>query len=426
MILIKNGRCIDGKNQMDKICDVLIDQGKVIALEEKLDSWCLLENVEVIDASGLIVTAGFIDSHVHLREPGFTYKEDIMSGAKAAKMGGFTSIFALANTKPVVDCVEVLDEVLKKAQECDIHVYSAAAISKGFQGKEIVDMEALKDHGAICFSDDGLPLNDAKFVREAMLLAKHLNRVLSFHEEDPSFIHQAGIHDGEVAKEMGIKGATSLAENIMVARDCMLALDTQAKVCIQHISSKEAVALVRLAKSLGAQIVAEATPHHFSLTQDAVRTYGTLAKMNPPLRTQEDQDAIIEGLKDSTIEIIATDHAPHSMEEKQRPFQNAPSGIIGLETSLALGIMNLVKPNHLSMMEYLAKMSYNVAKFYDLPCGTIEVGAIADIVIFDENERWTPTHFQSKSANSPFLNQELCGKVKITICEGVIVYRDLA
>lgn len=426
MLLIKNGRCIDGKNKIDKVCDLLIGDGKVIALEENLDAWFLLENVEVIDATGLIVTAGFIDSHVHLREPGFTYKEDILSGSIAAKKGGFTSIFALANTKPVVDCVEVLNGVLNKGNECDIHVYSAAAISKGFQGRELVDMEALKKHGAICFSDDGLPLKDVRFVRDAMTQAKALDCVLSFHEEDPIFIHQAGIHDGEVAQSMGILGASSLAENIMVARDCMLALDTGAKVCIQHISSKEAVALVRLAKGFGAHVVAEATPHHFSLNEEAVGIYGTLAKMNPPLRTLHDQQAIIEGLKDGTIEIIASDHAPHSKEEKERSFINAPSGIIGLETSLSLGIMNLVHKNHLSMMDYLVKMNYNVAKFYGLACGTIEVGATADIVIFDEHEKWTPNSFVSKSSNSPFLNQELCGKVKMTICDGRIVYKDVA
>ena len=246
---------------------------------------------------------------------------------------------------------------------------------------------------------------------------------ISLHEEDKSFITNNGINAGEVSHKLGIKGSPSIAEEVMVARDCMLALHTKAPVVIQHISSGNSVALVRLAKSLGADIHAEATPHHFTLTEDAVLTYGTLAKMNPPLRTEKDRLAIIEGLKDGTIDLIATDHAPHSEEEKNRPFTEAPSGITGLETSLGLGITNLVKPGHLTLMELLEKMTWNPAALYHLPSGSVEKDAPADLVIFDPEEKWTADTFLSKSSNTPFKGAELYGKIHYTICRGEVVYK---
>ena len=418
MLCLKNGRCIDPKTEKDEILDILIDGDQIIALGKDLSA------EQIIDMTGYIVTPGFIDSHVHLREPGYTYKEDIRSGALAGAKGGFTSILALANTNPVIDTCEILDDVLNKMKECPINVYSAAAVSVGFQGQECVDMEKLKQHGALCFSDDGLPLIDRTFTKQCLIKAKELDMPVSFHEEDPQYISLSGINEGVISEQLGIGGASAKAEDVMVKRDCELALETGAKVCFQHISSKVAIEYIRQAKAKGANIWAEATPHHFSLNEEAILKHHTLAKMNPPLRTEEDRLAIIEGLKDGTIEVIASDHAPHTMEEKQREFKKAPSGIIGLETSLSLGIMNLVHTHQLSMMDYLAKMNYNVAKCYNLPTASIEVGNLADITVFSENETWTPTSFISKSQNSPFLNQPLTGKVKLTICKGRIVYQD--
>jgi dihydroorotase len=303
-------------------------------------------------------------------------------------------------------------------------VLQAAAVSKGLHGIELTDMEELKANGAVGFTDDGIPLLDEKLVKEAMERAAKLNVPLSFHEEDPAFIINNGINHGKVSDQLGIFGSPALAEDCLVARDCMIALHTGAAVDIQHISSAASVKMVKLAKELGANVYAEVTPHHFTLTEEAVLTHGTLAKMNPPLRTEEDRKAIIQGLKDGSIDIIATDHAPHSTEEKSKKLTEAPSGIIGLETALGLGVTNLVRPGHLTMMELMEKMSLNPSKLYRLEFGCIEEGNAADLVIFDPNEEWTVGEYASKSSNSPFTGERLFGKVKYTICSGRIVYQD--
>lgn len=421
MLLIKNCRILDPANQIDKIGSLAIENGKIIAVGEVNEA---LDYEQVIDASGFIAAPGLIDVHVHFRDPGFTYKEDLQSGARAAARGGFTSVLCMANTSPIVDDLEIVRDIQQRAKQCVIHVYQAAAISKGFKGKELTDMKQLKDAGVLCFTDDGLPLMNAALVKEAMLVAAELDTVLSFHEEDPVFIKESGINHGNAAKQLGLTGAMRDAENVMVARDCMLAITTNAKISIQHISSKESVAMVRFAKQLNPNIAAEVTPHHFTFNEEAVLKHGTLAKMNPPLRTEADRLAILEGLKDNTIEIIATDHAPHSIEEKQREFVKAPSGIIGLETSLALGISELVHKNVLTLSQLIEKMSVNPACTYGLPGGTLSVNAPADIVLFDEQEKWQVTDFNSKSCNSPFIGHELCGKVKMTLVDGRIVYED--
>ncbi len=311
-----------------------------------------------------------------------------------------------------------------KGKKTGIHVLQAAAVSKGLHGIELTDMEELKANGAVGFTDDGIPLLDEKLVKEAMERAAKLNVPLSFHEEDPAFIINNGINHGKVSDQLGIFGSPALAEDCLVARDCMIALHTGAAVDIQHISSAASVKMVKLAKELGANVYAEVTPHHFTLTEEAVLTHGTLAKMNPPLRTEEDRKAIIQGLKDGSIDIIATDHAPHSTEEKSKKLTEAPSGIIGLETALGLGVTNLVRPGHLTMMELMEKMSLNPSKLYRLEFGCIEEGNAADLVIFDPNEEWTVGEYASKSSNSPFTGERLFGKVKYTICGGRIVYQD--
>ena len=422
MILIKNGRVIDPKNNIDEKLDIIIKDERIYKIGHFQDNG---EYEKIIDAEGKIVSPGLIDVHVHFRDPGFTYKEDIFTGAEAAAKGGFTTVICMANTNPIVDNEETLKYILDKAKKAKIKILQAAAITKEFKGKELVDMKKLKELGIVGFTDDGLPIKDSKLVMEAMEKAKELDMPLSFHEEDPSLIKSPGVNEGKVSKELKVGGAPNAAEDVLVARDCMLALKTNAKISIQHISSGNSVDLVRFAKSLGAKVTAEATPHHFSITEEAVLKHKTLAKMNPPVRTEKDKEKIIEGLKDNTIEIIATDHAPHSKEEKERELTKAPSGIIGLETSLALGVTNLVKKGHLTLLELLKKMTINPANFYKLDAGTIEEGKFADLVIFDENEEWiVPEKFASKASNTPFIGEKLYGKVKYTICNGKIVYRD--
>ncbi len=422
MILIKNGRLIDPKNNIDEVTDILIEDTKIKKIGKIADD----KNYEtVIDATDKIVAPGLIDVHVHFRDPGFTYKEDIITGANSAKAGGFTTVICMANTKPVVDNEETLKYILEQTKKTDINVLQAAAITKGFQGNELTDMEKLKELGAVGFTDDGIPIKDTKIVFEAMEIAKKLDMPLSFHEEDPALIGRPGVNKGEISKKLDFEGAPNVAEDVLVARDCMMALNSGAKVSIQHISSGNSVDMVRFIKGLGANVSAEATPHHFSITDEAVLEYGALAKMNPPVRTQKDLEKIIEGLKDNTIDIIATDHAPHSKEEKAKALKEAPSGIIGLETSLALGVTNLVKKGHLSMIKLLEKMTINPAKFYNLDAGTIEEGKNADIVIFDENEKWiVPDKFESKANNTPFIGKEVYGKINYTICNGKIVYKN--
>lgn len=422
MLLIKNGRLIDPLSKKDEVVDIAIDGGKI----EKIGKIEVNEKFKkIIDAKGYIVSPGLIDVHVHFRDPGFTYKEDILTGAKSAARGGFTTVVCMANTKPVVDNVQTLNYVNEKAKEACINVLQVGSITKSFRGKELTNFEELLGNGAVGFSDDGIAIMDTEILYKAMNKARQLDVPISLHEEDSNFIETAGVNDSEIAKKLGLKGgAKTCAEDVMVARDCMIALETGAKVSIQHISSGVAVETVRFAKSLGAKVYAEAAPHHFTLTEEDVLKHGSLAKMNPPLRTHKDKQTIIDGLKDNTIEIIATDHAPHIMEEKSREFAACPSGIIGLETSLALGITSLVKEQHLSLMGLLEKMTINPAKLYNLDRGFIKEGAIADILIFNPDEEWVVKDFDSKSSNSPFIGEKLFGKVKYTISEGKIVYTD--
>ncbi len=419
MLLIQNGRVIDPTTGIDERMDVLIDGEKIVRTGTGLAP----AGAQVLDAAGLVVAPGLMDAHVHFRDPGFTYKEDILTGAAAAARGGFTTVVCMANTKPAVDNLETLRYVLGKGKGTGIRVLQAAAITRGLKGLELVDMEALADAGAAGFTDDGIPLMDEKLLLMAMERAKKLCLPLSLHEEDPNLIFAPGVHQGKVAKKLGYKGAPRAAEDVMVARDCMLALYTGASVCIQHISSKNSVELVRTAKRLGADVHAEATPHHFTLTDEAVLEYGTLARMNPPVREEEDRRAIIEGLKDGTIDMIVTDHAPHSAEEKARPLPAAPSGITGLETSLGLGIRSLVEPGHLTLGKLMELMSRNPALFYHRTPGSVAEGAPADLVVFGEHERWKVDGFVSKASNSPFLGWTLPGKVHATICRGRIVYQ---
>ena len=419
-MLLKNGHLIDPATRTTAPLDIRITNGIITELAQDLAPQ---NEEEILDLSGLTVAPGLVDTHVHFRDPGLTYKEDIHTGSLAAAKGGFTSVICMANTKPTVDSVDTLKDILERAQKENIHIYQTASVSYGLNGEKITDFDALASAGACGFTDDGIPLMDATFCYQAMQKAAELHMPISLHEEDKEFITNNGINAGKTAERLDVIGSPAIAEEVMVARDCMLALRSGAAVVIQHISSANSVELVRTAKKLGADIHAEATPHHFTLTEEALLKHGTLAKMNPPLRTEKDRLAIIKGLKDGTIDLIATDHAPHSMEEKAKPLTEAPSGITGLETSLGLGITSLVKEGHLTLMELLEKMTCNPAMLYRLPGGIIQVNAPADLVVFDPNEKWTVTDFSSKASNSPFKGFELYGKIHYTICGGKIIYR---
>ena len=425
MVLIKAGYVIDPRSGEEGIRDILVDEGKIVRMEAEISEASVRgdgqENLQVIDAGGKIVAPGLVDVHVHFRDPGFTYKEDIFSGAKAAAKGGFTTVVLMANTKPPVDTEETLRYVLERGSQTGIRVESCGNITVGMKGQELTDMEGLRRAGAVGFTDDGVPLLREDVLMAAMMEAARLGVPLSFHEENPAYIQNNGVNAGKASAYYGIGGSDRQAEIAMVERDLALAEGMEADISIQHISTKEAVELVRQAKKKNPHIHAEAAPHHFTLTEEAVIAHGTLAKMNPPLREEADRQAVIRGLQDGTIDMIATDHAPHSAEEKEKPITEAPSGIIGLETSLSLGIRELVEKGYLTMCGLLRCMTWQPALFYHLDAGYLAVGGPADMVIFDKDEKWMAGDFQSKSANSPFTGMELPGVLYYTICGGRVV-----
>lgn len=420
MLLIRNGYMIDPKSGREGRNDILIDGDRIVELGEHLVPPCA--GCGIVDAEGLLVAPGLVDVHVHFREPGFTQKEDITTGAAAAARGGFTSVVLMANTKPPVDNTETLAYVLKRGRETGIHVWTCANVTVGMKGQSLTDMKGLAEAGAVGFTDDGVPLLDEALVRDAMRQAAALHMPISFHEENPAYIENNGINRGRASEYFGIGGSSREAEITMVERDLKLALETGASIDIQHISAREAVELVRRAKRQGQNIHAEATPHHFTLTEEAAIQFGTLAKMNPPLREEADRQEIIRGLADGTIDIIATDHAPHTAEEKARPITEAPSGIIGLETALALGITELVAEGHLTMRQLLTLMSTNPARLYGLDAGYLAEGGPADMVLIDPETEWTPETYASKARNTPFTGRRMKGKVIKTICAGKVVY----
>lgn len=420
-LLIKNGYLIDPKSGREGIYDILTENDKIVRIAE-----CIAEpadGADIIDAKGLVVAPGLVDVHVHFREPGFTQKEDISTGAKAAAKGGFTTVVLMANTKPAVDNEETLCYVLERGKETGIRVETCANVTMGLKGETLTAMEELADKGAVGFTDDGIPIMSKEMVQSAMERAASLDMPISFHEEDPKLIDNNGINRGKASAHFGIGGSPREAEITLVERDLQIAIKTGACVNIQHISAREAVELVRQAKKKSADVHAEATPHHFTLTEEAAIKYGTLAKMNPPLREEADRLAIIEGLKDGTIDIIATDHAPHTAEEKAKPITEAPSGIIGLETALPLGITKLVKEGHLTMMQLIEKMSLNPAKMYHLDAGYLAEGGPADLIVVDADSKIICGDYASKASNTPFTGWELYGKVCATVCKGSVIYR---
>lgn len=427
MLLLEHGMIVDPLSKKELVADILVDGKKIKKIGQDLAeelSESELAELTRIDVSGKYVLPGLVDVHVHFRDPGFTYKEDIETGAASAAKGGVTTVVLMANTKPAVDNVETLEYVLEKGKGTGIHVETCTTITKGMQGQEIVPMEALKAAGAKGFTDDGVPILEENLVRQAMEQAKALSMPLSFHEEDPAFIQNNGINAGKAAAHFGMGGSKREAEISLVKRDLELALETGACVNIQHISTKEAVELVRRAKEKGGDVHAEATPHHIVLTEEAAICYGTLAKMNPPLREEADRQAIIAALKDGTIDLIATDHAPHSAEEKAKPITDAPSGIIGLETALSLCFEELVEKAGMPMTVLMEKMALNPARMYHLDAGYIGESGPADLCVFNAKAAWVPEEFVSRSQNSPFKGRTLKGVVDYTIVDGEIIYQN--
>ncbi len=422
MLLIRNGYMIDPKSGLEGKYDLLIEADKIKKIGKQLATPG--DSCRVIDAEGLLIAPGLVDVHVHFRDPGFPDKEDILTGAKAAAKGGFTSVIMMGNTNPPIDNNHTLQYVLDKGKNTGIHVLTCANVTLGMQGKELTPMEELAMHGAVGFTDDGVPLMDKALVRSAMEHTARLDMPISFHEENPELIAENGINRGKASAYFGISGSPREAEICLVERDLQLALETGAHINIQHISARESVELVRQARKRGANIHAEATPHHFTLTEDAVIKYGSFAKMNPPLREEADRLAIIQGLVDGTIDIIATDHAPHTEEEKARTLTKAPSGITGLETALPLAITYLVQTGYLTMRQLLRLMSANPAALYHLDAGYLAEGGPADLILIDTAAEVIPGNYASKASNTPFTGWTLNGKVIYTISSGKIVYSD--
>jgi dihydroorotase len=422
-ILIKQGRLVDPVVGIGGVMDIWIEDGKVAGIGSNLNA----PDAQVIDARGLTVCAGLVDMHVHLREPGFEYKETIETGCRAAARGGVTSIACMANTKPVVDTPEGVAFILRQAQNaCGVRVLPIAAVSVGQQGKKLTDAAALAQAGAVALSDDGVPIQDADLMRDALIKAGRQHLPVLTHCEDAGMVRNYAVNEGVVSRHLGIPGRPAIAEELMVMRDAMLAEETGRAVHICHVSTARSVEIVRQFKARGVPITCETCPQYFTLTEDEVLTQGSMARVNPPLRTQKDVDAIIVGLQDGTIDAIVTDHAPHSAEEKARPLEQAPSGMVGLETSLAVSLTALVHTGKLDLSTLLRKMTIGPARILGLNQGHLALGADADAVIFDPDEEWVvdPEQFASKGRNTPFAGRRLKGRVKYTIVGGTVIYQD--
>ena len=421
-ILLKNGHVIDYKNKLNDKYDILIEDDKITKVEKNIK-----ESVDKkIDCTNLKIIPGMIDMHCHLREPGFEYKETIETGAKSAVAGGFTTICPMPNTKPTPDNKETLKKIMSEAKRVNLcNILPYASVSKGEKGEEIVDFEELRKAGAIAFSDDGMPVVNSRMMRQAMIEADKLGTFVASHCEEKS-VSAGAINSGAVADKLGVQGVLPEAEEIMAAREIVISETNNVRGHICHISTKTSKNMIRDAKKRGVKITCETCPHYFTFTVDEVLKSGTNAKMNPPLREEKDRQAIIEGLKEGTIDCIITDHAPHSEKEKSQDLSKAPNGIIGFETALSAEIMNLVDPGHIDYLNLVRLTSYTPSKLLhiDDETGSIETGKRADITIFDPNEEYlyTKDMIVSKSKNSPFIGKNLKGRVKYTIVNGKIVY----
>ncbi len=421
-ILIQNGRIIDPASNRDEVADVYVAEGKVVAIGKDLSQTA----EKVIDATGLFVMPGFIDLHVHLREPGLEHKETIETGAAAAARGGYTTICAMPNTKPVVDCREVVETIYKKAENVKCHVLQVGAVTKGQAGAELADIHEMKEAGICAISEDGKSVMDSKLYEQAMLIAKEENLPVFAHCEDKNLVGKGALNAGKKAEELGVEGITNAVEDIITARDILLSKETGARLHLCHCSTEDSVRMVKEAKEQGLKVTAEVCPHHFTLTEDDIVGNDTNYKMNPPLRSKADKDALIAGLSQDIMDVISTDHAPHHADEKAKSMAEAPFGIVGLETAYCLANSELVAKGHLTEKQLVEKMSVNPAKVLGMDKGSIDVGKTADIVITDPKEEYVihVNEFASKGKNTPFDGRKVTGRVKYTILSGEVVYED--
>ena len=419
-ILIKNGRIISPKENLDKIMDIYVENGIIAEIGESLKS----DAEEVIDAAGMWVTPGLIDLHVHLRDPGLTHKEDMLSGSQAAAKGGFTTICAMPNTKPAMDTAELVMETnarIKNESSIDILIIGAATL--GQKGEELADIKAMTKAGVCAISEDGFSVLDSKLVKDAFKKCAENNVPMFSHCEDLALVDGGVINDGAASERFGLPGISNDSEDVIVARDVILAASTGAKLHLCHMSTKGSVEIIRAAKALGANVTAEVCPHHFTLCDEDIKENDGDYKMNPPLRSKADMQAVISALKDNTIEIIATDHAPHHVDEKAGGFEKAANGIVGLETALALGVTELVKKNWLTPSEFIAKMTCNPAKVLGIKAGSLAKGYPADIAIIDADTEYeiNVDEFKSKGKNTPFNGKKVFGKAMYVVKDGKVV-----
>lgn len=421
--IIKNGFVVNPAKNFAGKADILINYGVIERVAENIDDY----DAKVIDAEGLIVAPGLVDLHVHFREPGYEHKEDITSGSRAAVKGGVTTVLCMPNTNPPIDNAALVEYVINKGKKTGlVNVLTTACITKGQKGEELTEMAELKEAGASAFSDDGKPVSSSMIMRRALEYSKMLDMPIMSHSEDLALVDNGSMNDGYMATLLGLRGIPKSAESAAVSRDILLAEELDARLHICHVSTKNSIEAVRAAKARGARITAETAPHYFTLTDKACDGFNTNAKMNPPLRDDEDVEAIICGLCDGTIDSIATDHAPHHVDDKRVEFEKAANGIVGLETSLALGYTYLVKTGRMSLIQLIDCMSTKPAAIIGSDRGTLNVGAPADIVLFDINNEFTVNvdEFETKGKNSPYDGWKLFGKVRRTINGGKTVYRD--
>ena len=421
-ILIRGGRVIDPSRGTDDVADLLVEEGRIAGIGRNIAP---PEGTEVIEAAGQVVAPGLIDLHVHLREPGQEELETVASGAMAAASGGFTAVCAMPNTDPVTDNQAAVGFIVRQAARAGkARVYPIGAVTLGQKGEQLAEFGEMVSAGAVALSDDGRPIMSSHMMRTALEYARTFGVPIADHCEDMTLAHGGSMHEGIVATRLGLKGIPSAAEEIHVARDCILAELTGGHIHLCHMSTRGSVELIRRAKEKGLRVTAEATPHHFALTHDRCAGYDTNAKMNPPLREAEDREAIRQALADGTIDVIASDHAPHHYDAKEREFDQAPNGITGLETALGLAIRELVVPGLLSLSDLIGRMSTIPARTFNLPGGTLAVGAPADLVVLDPGIRWVvrSEEMHSKSRNSPFLGEEMVGRANLTLVDGRIVF----
>lgn len=418
-LVIKNGRVVDPSQRINQITDIRVENGKIAEIGESLSGDV------VLDAKGLAVMPGLVDIHVHFRDPGLTYKEDIQSGCAAASAGGVTSVACMPNTKPVLDSAEWMEYIYQEAADAAAKVYPIASVTKGMKGEMLTDFAALKAAGAIAVSDDGLPVKNGRVMMNALAEGYQHGLVPISHCEDLDIIDGGIINEGVVSKELGVKGMHRASEDSITAREIALAAATGTRVHIAHVSTEGSLALVKDAKARGVAVTAETAPHYFLLTEELLRTKDANCRMNPPLRTEHDRQAILQGVLDGVFDCIVTDHAPHSPEEKA-DFLTAPNGTVGLETSFAASVTALVKTGLMELSQLVELMSLQPARLLGIPAGTLQVGSAADIAIADLHETWMvdPDKLHSKGKNSVFAGMELTGRVKYTLLNGKIVYQD--